>query len=190
MNPEMRSRKHGIRHYHIHYLRYTCYACGNRKEQKAVNPEKVSLMQYYIAMPIKRVFRRIKREISDIYRFKICGEWYCDGCDKYHSGRMVRYCINPDLDAVCFRHWKREYFGQENRVYIGRENVTAKYYPALKKRFGVEGMGEPCRLCGQPICDGIKCGNGYICSLCCGICHADNCCVCKTGKRERKYGKK
>lgn len=186
----MRSRKHGIRHYHIHYLRYTCYACGNRKEQKAVNPEKVSLMQYYIAMPIKRVFRRIKREISDIYRFKICGEWYCDGCDKYHSGRTVRYCINPDLDAVCFRHWKREYFGRENRVYIGRENVTAKYYPALKKRFGVEGMGEPCRLCGQPICDGIKCGNGYVCSLCCGICYADNRCVCKTGKRERKYGKK
>lgn len=108
-----------------------------------MNPEKVSLMQYYIAMPIKRVFRRIKREISDIYRFKICGEWYCDGCDKYHSGRTVRYCINPDLDAVCFRHWKRDYFGQENRVYIGRENVTAKYYPALKKRFGVEGMGEP-----------------------------------------------
>lgn len=155
-----------------------------------MNPERVSLMQYYIVMPIKRVFRRIKGEISDIYRFKICGEWYCDGCDKYHSGRTVRYCINPDLDAVCFRHWKREYFGQENRVYIGRENVTAKYYPALKKRFGVEGMGEPCRLCGQPICDGIKCGNGYVCSLCCGICHADNHCVCKTGKRERKYGKK
>lgn len=155
-----------------------------------MKPEKVSRMQYYIVMPIKRIVRRIKRKIGDTYRFKICGEWYCGGCDKYHSGRTVKYCINPDLDAVCSRHWKREYFGRENRVYIGRENVTAKYYPALKKRFGVEGMGEPCRLCGQPICDGIKCGNGYVCSLCCGTCYADNRFMCQTGERERKYRQK
>lgn len=144
-----------------------------------MNGEKISRREYYVARPLRRAARKLSEAIRRKCRNAL-GVWWCDGCNEYHNGRVVQYMICPELDGVCRKHWKREYFGKNNAVYIGSENVTAEYLPQLKKSFGITGKDDVCRVCGQPFGkERIKCREGYVCKFCCDMCADDEPFPCK-----------
>lgn len=65
---------------------------------------KISRFAYYIAGPVRRAVRAVRRRLRRIAD-KLTGRWYCAGCKCYHPGRVYAFSLDEYLsDADCGLH--------------------------------------------------------------------------------------
>lgn len=79
---------------------------------------KTSLFAYYIGNPARRAGRKIYHRISKISE-KVTGRWYCDGCKKYHHGRVIGFYMCRECDGVCGKHISTEEVQKCEAIMLG-----------------------------------------------------------------------
>ena len=78
-----------------------------------MRPEKHGIAEFYLGRPARGILTFIKttcRITGDFFK-SICGYWYCNGCQEYHSPLVKRrtktYFLLPDR-SFCSLHWKQK----------------------------------------------------------------------------------
>jgi hypothetical protein len=65
----------------------------------------VDWQQFYIRKPLRRAWGKIKRRAARVWD-KVSGRWWCEGCDTYHSARIICYSLDGE-SGYCFRSIKK-----------------------------------------------------------------------------------
>lgn len=153
--------------------------------------EKASAFEFYIIRPFRAIFLAVGDTAVKLHR-KINHSWYCEGCDKYHSGRVYEYSECPDIDSVCVKHIELKRLSQYT-VYLAGKRCTGAVLPRIRKKYGIQPDERLCILCGQPsrdmgYCAGLE-NSGFVCAACCDDCHEAEPFPCPY-REEREDGEK
>lgn len=79
--------------------------------------------RFYVVCPLRSGCRRVRRLCARILD-KVLGRWYCDGCHKHHSGRVVAYYPCDVADGFCYRHVDPREVERYEAIMMGGRNVT------------------------------------------------------------------
>lgn len=94
---------------------------------------KASVFEYYIGVPSRRAARAVSKTIRK-RADKITGRWWCEGCGKYHHGRVIAFYPCELSDGVCGKHIDPEGAEKCEAILMGRRNITEQIKKAVRER--------------------------------------------------------
>lgn len=67
-------------------------------------PLEIGWFGFYIGLPLKRAGRTVRKAANRVAE-RVTGRWWCYGCHKHHSGRVVAFWPDGGIsDGCCSRH--------------------------------------------------------------------------------------
>lgn len=98
-----------------------------------MNLYKENAYSFYLVRPIRKNIKNLKNKY-----FHISGKWYCDGCKKYHSRRIIAYYPCDVCDGICLKHVEAQEVSKYESVFLGKTNITT----VIKREFAQKSNGE------------------------------------------------